>query len=232
MGNSVRSGSMYDAIGGVTYICYAWENCVRTEMPDTNIIYDEGLSYETAIKLFRENNDYQDNNLDPLPLIAYKRTVSRPSSERLLGVRSDAFRACTRDSEGNLLRYNVALIEFDLLFAYFAKDVELQDRFEIAFNTGQGLSELETFWVDYPEIGDVKYSIEWKDLEEYTINEDEGNHFKSIIGSATVRGFVFSFDDMPAGEIKQIDAKIISSGNLSEPELDELVSECIIEEGE
>ena len=229
MANNIIPDSMSDVLGGVTYISHAWENCVRTEMPTTNVIYDEGLSYETAVKLFRDNNNYQDNTLDPLPLIAYKRTVTQKIEDHLLGKRMLRKKACIRDENGDLVRYNVAYVEFDILFAYFTKDVELQERFEVAYQNGQGLSELEQFTVQFPDIGDVDYSIKWNDLDEFTINEDENNHFKSIIGSAKVRGFLFSFADKPSGEIKSIQANFISSDNLSEPELDELLGECIIE---
>jgi hypothetical protein len=221
---------MADVLGGVTYILAAWEDCVREEMPNTAVLYDDGLSYETAMKLFRDNNNNNLNTLDPLPMLAYKRTVAKPIEDHLLGKRADSKKACIRNANGELVRYNISYVEFDLLFAYFTKDVELQERFEIAYTNGTGISELETFQASYPEIGDVTYSMKWQELEEFTIQEDEANHFKSIIGSAKVRGFLFSFADKPQGEIRSIDARFVSSPNLAEEDLDELLSECIIEE--
>jgi hypothetical protein len=227
-GSNIRPNSMFDVLGTVTHVLDAWEECVRLELGQGIAVqFDEGLSYETAQKLLRENNDYSDQVQDGMPMLAYKRTVARRIEDHLLGKRASNFKACVRNSEGQLVLYNIAYVEFDILFAFFTKDIELQERFEIAYNNRQGISELQTFVAKLPEIGDMRYSIKWNDLDEYTIQEDENNYFKSLIGSAKVRGWFFSFDSI-AKEIGEIHAQIISSSNLSEPDLDELLGQCII----
>jgi hypothetical protein len=226
-GANIRSNSMGDVRGTVSHVMAAWEDCVRIEMPNTNVIYDEGLSYESAIRLFRDQNNYHDNNLDPLPLVAYKRTIGVPVRDRLLGLRADSCLVKKDEGNGTFSKWNVAYKEFDILFAYFTKDVELQERFEIAYNNGQGLSELEFFDAQLPELGAFRYSLEWNDLDEFTIQEDENNYFKSIIGSARLRGFFFSFDSI-VKDIREINANIISSDNLAEEGNDELLSNCVI----
>lgn len=226
--NEITRDSLYDVTGTATDVMYFWEEAVREELSNTAIIYDEGLSYQSALRLFRENNNYSDNFQDPIPMLAYKRTPVRPS-DKVLGRRFKNKKACVRKDDGTLDIFNIVAAEFDILFAYFCKDIELQEKFEVSYEAELGISELKTLKVNIRDIGDVNFHFEWEDLQELTIQEDEANYFKSIIGSVKVRGFFFVFNRNEGKVINTIDAKFISSPNLSEEGLDELLSNCIIE---
>lgn len=221
-----HSSAQNSVITTVTHFLDVFQSEMEHQLPNQTVIFDDGLSYRTAMEKIRAHNNYYGTNRDPLPCLAYKRTVLNQSKDRFAGARFKNYRLCHM-VDGTPLEYKGTYGEFDILFAYFTKDIELQEQFEVAYTNHSGISTVKEFVVDMQELGDFTYYAKWSDLEEYTVKEDEGNHFKSLIGKVTIRGFFFNFRS-EAKVIQEVNARIISSRNLAVSGLDEVLETSII----
>ncbi len=216
--------SQNDVIKTMTHVLLAFEGLVQTEMPDVNTVYDEQLSYETGIKKLLTDDNFSGNSRDPLPAFIYNRTILE-HAENQPGRRSQSFVGCKRFGDRSV-QYSATHGEFEIQFLYVTKDVEAQEKFEIVYNSNEGITGTKEVTVSMADLGDFKYYLDYQDLtEKQIIHEDV--YYKGIIGSIRVRGFYFTFRG-ESGIIQEINAKIISGeaqydseGNLIDPAIAE-----------
>lgn len=199
--------SLNNVISTVTHVLFGFEDMVREEIPDLPVVYDKELSYPTAIKLLLAKH----NDQDPLPFLAYNRTVARPT-EMGIGRRVRTYEGIHK-LEGNNIHYGASYDEFDLNFMFVSKSMEDIEKFEITYNSDEGISGTKELVIDMSDLGDFKYFLKYNEISDLDI-EHEGTYHKAIIGSITVRGFYFTFRST-SGIIKEINAKIWHSKGIN-----------------
>ena len=189
-------------------------------MPNISTVYDEQLSYETGIKKLMTDDNYSGNDRDPLPAFMYQRTILIPS-ESGVARRSKGKTGCIRIGD-KILTYSAFHGEFDINFLYVSESVELAEKFEVVYNSEEGITGTKEIVVSMGELGDFTYFLDYQDLTEKII-EHENVYYKGIIGSIKVRGFYFTFKG-ESGLIKEIQSRIIAGkpqynedGSLSDP---------------
>lgn len=218
--------SQNDVLTTVSHALYEFQGLVQAEMPNIPVIYDEELSFETAVKQIIANNSYGNSTpLDLMPFFAYTRTVLIPVQDRNAGGRASKKTACIRVGD-DVLQYNMVYGEFDINFLYASNNIEMTEKFEVVYNSEQGITGSKEITVDMAELGQFKYYLEYQDLSEKTIVHDDV-YYKGIIGSLKVRGFYFTFKGK-SGIIKEINARIISSCDIPNKVENEILGTIII----
>lgn len=220
-----NSNSQNDVITTMTHVLLSFQDAVRHEMPNCAIVYDEQLSYETAIEQYLANSNYNGSDGKPMPLFAYNRTVLI-DVEHGLGKRGKSQYGTLTLPNNKKAVYSTAYGEFEIQFVYFSKAVELSEKFEVVYNSDEGITGTKEIIVDMADLGEFKYFLDYQELTEKTI-EREDNFYKSIIGSIKVRGFYFTFRS-ESSVIAEINAKIYASRNVKEKLKDELIADNII----
>lgn len=203
--------SQNDVLTTVTHTLLAFENMVREEMPNIPIIYSEELDFESSVKRILENSSYNNSGLtDIVPFFAYNRTIMRNVEDRHLGIRSKGKTGCTRVGD-DVVQYAMAFGEFEIQFMYVSNSVELSEKFEVVYNSDEGISGSKEIVVDMDALGSFNYHMDYQELLEKSIVQED-NYYKMILGSIKVRGFYFTFRSQ-SGIIKEINQRILSSRN-------------------
>lgn len=222
MADNNEPNSQNDVISTVTHALYAFESLVETEMPNIPVVYAEALEFEGALKKIISSDNYNaTGRTDAIPFFAYNRTILKEVEDRHLGKRAKGKTGCIKVGD-EILQYGMAYGEFDIQFMYASHNVQLQDQFEVVYNSDEGISGSKEVVVDMDALGTFKYYLDYQELTEKTINFEE-IYYKLILGSIKVRGFYFTFKGS-SGIIKEINQNIISSCNLAEEGQDELLS--------
>lgn len=164
---------------------------VKIEIPEAHVVYDEQLSYTSAITAFRKNNVMDNTVQSVYPLFAFKRSVLR-YSESGRGRRSKVQRPSNKVDSSNSRVYRFVHGEFDLDFLYITKSMDDLERFEISYLAEDGLSGYREVDVDLSEeFGDASaiwhYFLDPGDLSDMSF-EEEGVYYKMVTGSFRVRG--------------------------------------------
>ena len=164
---------------------------VRSEIQNVNLVYDEKLSYETAITKFRSDNDI-DNSASSdtaLPLFAFRRSVLR-YADKGIGKRSPAGSNLGQILGNKRDVFKVAHAEMDIDFLFIVKSASDSELFEIEYLSETGLSKQKELLVDVrQDLGvELPYFVEYQPLTE-KVMESDTNFFKAISGSAKVTGY-------------------------------------------
>lgn len=187
---------------------------VKLEVPNAKFVYDEKLSYETAISKFRSDNNIGElsNETDALPLFAFKRSVLR-HTEKGMGKRAATglvdFKRNLPDGQSEI--FKIVHGEMDIDFLFIVKSAEDSELFEIEYLSETGISKQKELLVDLREdLGtDLQYFVEYGPLSDKSM-ESESNYFKAITGSVKVVGFYPVFKSS-AKQILNIHSKIYNS---------------------
>lgn len=174
----------------------------RDTQSNLKFVYDEALSYESALTKLRANNNMNSGSAETsvFPLLVFRRSALRHAQDGISRRAVSALPAKKVDvHSGTAELFNFMLGEFDLEFLYIVKTMEDLENFEIHYLSEEGLSKNKQIDVvfDGYENGErisddpfnyfLKFSGEF--LEKQV--EDEGNYYKGIMGAVSVRGWYF-----------------------------------------
>jgi hypothetical protein len=180
------------------------ENVIRAEMPDCRYVFDPELSYETGIQRLRANNKM--NELEgkeankPLPLFIFKRTaLMYPEEQQAPNMRSTHGSGFMKIANGKAAKYSFVHAEFSVDFLYVNPNMEMVERFEIAYLSKRGITGTTEFVVNLGDLGDFRYYLTWNDIIDVDMSTDT-NYSKAIASTVKIRGFFFVFET----EAKQI----------------------------
>lgn len=186
-----------NVLSTATLVMYELIQRIKEEMPDTKYVYDEALTYETAVKQFRDNNNMNEDEQVALPLFAFKRSVLRYADQNGgIGRRSTTKKAIY-NLPGELDNYVSSTLlqaEFDIDFAYITREITDLERFEVAYLSQKGFTRGEQLVVEIDELPEhLTYQVDFKEnLDDKTINLEE-NYYKVISGKFTIRGYFLVF---------------------------------------
>lgn len=166
---------------------------LKEEVPGIQFVYDESLSFETALATLRANNNEAGEKSGAYPLFIFRRSVLRYCKDGP-GKRSITNRARGVQSAGKVPIYRTVHGEFDVEFFYVAKTMEQLERFEIAYLAEESFSEDRELVVDLtPQIGSpMSYYLSPSPLSDKRV-QSEGVYYKGATGSLTIRGFYLVF---------------------------------------
>lgn len=180
----------------------------RIEAFDAGLAYvmDENLSYETGIAKWRQDNATNPNNISTLPIFIFRRSVLRAEDEKGNGLRSRNFQVKQLTENNTTKNFQAFFGAFDIDFLYVTKNMLDLERFELTYLQQSGLSKTKNIVIDFPELGERDYSLEYGPLDEKTINIDN-SYYKILSGTFIIRGLFFTFKS-ETGFIKTIKSKI------------------------
>lgn len=161
---------------------------IKQEITEVKCVYDEGLSFESALEKFRADNQEIQNYTNVYPLFIFRRSTLRyPSAGQ--GRRSVTNYASYKVSNTDSKQYKVPAGEFDIEFMYITKSMQDMERFEVAYLGEEGISEIKSLEVDLSsEVGaKFPYYTVHEPLTEKRINVDN-LYYKSLMGKVQVRG--------------------------------------------
>lgn len=170
-----------------------------------NAVYEENLDYEAALKKFvGEREDSPEENT--YPLLIFRRSVIRHMehgvSRRLTNYKildpsysNDAFET-----------YKGMFGEFDVEFLLVHPEMIELEKFELSYMTEAGQPTAKKFSYQLPSMGNFEFFAKYDVLSEKRI-ETQNNHFKGLVGTASIRGCYFVATGT-AAKIKTIDLKI------------------------
>jgi len=213
--------TLEDVKNSATHTMLSFEEMVRIEMPSFNVLFDNELTYTSALQEVFKRSSYDAINYKPLPLFAYNRTVLK-KTESAMGRRFSSQFGNVKLLDGSLVQYTMTNSEFDINFIAITEDMQTLEQFEVAYNSNDGISGSREITVDIPDIGVFKYFITYNDMESKEIIFEE-SYYKTIIGSATIRGFYFLFN-ASGKQISEINTRIIKSNDLLLKSQDEILS--------
>lgn len=176
--------------------------------PRLQFVYDENLTYETAVsKHRRDNPGFSSTSTPPFPLLAIRRSALR-WQEAGMGRRSVTHRALDVGSDTSSI-YKFVFGEFDLEFLFMHNQTFETEAFEINYLSELGISNDHTIDIELPEIGVFKNYCSFSELENKEFN-DIDNFFQSMSGRAVVKGVFMILDPRYTGakRIKEINTVI------------------------
>lgn len=172
---------------------------IRNCEPEIHTVYDEQLTYESAIQQFRDNNKDDDNQEVPYPLFAFKREALQYAEDRMPSKRLSRCTIKVPAADPNVTNEAIFFkgvhAQCDFPFIFFAKDIEWIEMFEIAYLGQEGITNITEIQIPLPDEyaqNALPYYLEWQPLESKEINK-EGSDFKSVSGVVRVNGMFMIF---------------------------------------
>lgn len=163
----------------------------KEEVDNLKVVYDENLSYETAVKAFRRSSSQDVVDSDLYPLFAYRRSVLRyvKPDNGAPGRRLVSMRPSQQLSSTQSMIYRCVQGEFDVEFLYITKSALDMEVFEISYLSEEGFPNTKRLQVDMGGVfaGPLDYYCKFGDLTDKKI-ESDGVYYKGITGTFTVRG--------------------------------------------
>ena len=189
-------------------------------MPNTGLVYDPELSYETATQRLRDNEHYNNDADVNSPLLAFRRTILREVDLQASGKRLPQHKIVNRlSSQQDPTIYAACMGTFNLEYMYFTKSMLACEQFEIAHAAKRGVSGLRQLKVNLgTELGILEYQLTHEPLEDLTIN-NAANYYKALGGVIIVHGIYLLFEEKGT-IIKDISARVnnfidqVGDGNL------------------
>ncbi len=184
-----------DVCGTLAPVLKEFLDNLKAVMPNVNYVYDEGLSYETAIKKFVSDNNNEDNPQVPLPLFAFRRSVLRRVVDSATGRRLSSQRV-TKSIEGSdttVSELKALHGEFDIEFLYINRDIDQLERFEILYNVEEGFIGTRKLSVEVGDLGMFDYFVTDKDGLESKEIVNESVSYKAVQSVFSIRGFFLTF---------------------------------------
>lgn len=195
-------------VSNVALVLKEYLDHLDREFPDQNIqyVYDENLSYESAIRNFRNNQNISNNTDQFLPAFAFRRSVFR-YRESGVGRRSIVCEALDRKiDEDRAFKYIFVSASIDVEFLYINDVMEEIEHFELIHMAEAMLNKKKNLEVAIPEVDTFQYQMEFQPLEGKTINIDD-NYYKGVSGRTTISGNFLLFTGT-SGIIKEIQVAV------------------------
>ena len=213
MADNNDTTSMLNANTLIGLILNEFLNHVDAWSPNLAYVYDESLTYDTAMEEYRASQNISKDGSLPMPLFAFRRSVlgfdDQSNGRR---IRSAKLKANLNNGTSQI--YKGFMGKFTIEFAYFTRSFRDMERFEVSYLSEQGLSSIKNLDVHIPILDSkMGYSLIYDDLEDKLVNI-ENSYYKSLSGTFTVKGIFTNFVDI-AKQILNASGTINVSNNLN-----------------
>lgn len=194
MANTNDTESMLNVVTLTGLILNEFLNQIEEWSHGLAYVYDEALTYETAVEKYRADKNISDNADTVMPLFAFKRTVVRPDVENSVGKRAGNSSIKCNLPDGTVEKYKGLMGTFSIEFLYITRDMQDLERFEISYLLERSVSNIKKLNVFLPAIDNtLDYGLRYGELDEKVINTDN-NYYKALSGVFTIHGMFLSFD--------------------------------------
>ena len=165
-------------------------NQFESRLPKIHTVYDESLSYETAIARYRANNDLGQDSQEAFPLFAFNRSVLRYAPQGI-GRRSVTKRPMSYEAgDDTATIYKSVFGEFDISYLFVTPMMSDIENFEISYLGEESVGSEKEFNVRHSDMGDFPYYVTMEPLDDLRVNID-GSYYKAVGGRSVIRGFFF-----------------------------------------
>lgn len=196
--------------------------------PQLAYVYDEALTYETAVEKHRTDKNISDNADSVLPLFAFKRSVLVPDTENSTGRRIGNSKIKCTLPDGTIETYKGMAGTFNIEFLYISRNMQDIERFEISYLLERSVSDIKNLDVFIPKLDTtIPYSLRYNDLDEKIINTDN-NYYKALSGVFSLHGIFLSFENV-GKRIEQINQSVREPVTGTTPETSQSLCNITIE---
>lgn len=184
-----------DVVTTATHVLSAFEDMVEAELgEETSVVYDEALTFESGIKAYLNKNNFNGQERTDYPVFLYNRSQLQwppgVAPSRRLNVMNAG---TTQLVNGKAVNYRATQGQFKIQFLYLCRDVQTQERFEVAYQGERGISANRTILVDMKgSLGAFPYYLTYSELAQKQINFED-SAYTAIMGELTARGVYFTF---------------------------------------
>lgn len=198
-------------VSNVALVMKEFLDCIERQFPDMNFVYDEQLTYETANKAFRRNQEMQGDTDPFFPCFAFRREVLR-WQENGQGRRATQCPVLNPDIENDrtFLYRNVSGL-LELQFLYLDVSAEHVEKFELIYLSESLLNRKRVLEAEIPELGTFSYSVMFEPLESKLFSIDD-NYYKAVSGVVRLKGSFLLFEGT-ANVIKEINISVQNFNN-------------------
>ena len=192
-------------ISNVSLVLEQFLNGVIIDHPRIKTIYDEGLSFDSALKKFRANQDFEPAATEFLPVFIFNREPLQFAEG--LNKRSQSQQTCVLASDpnqGSIYKFIVGDLFLDYQVVF--REIHEWEKMEALHLVGQGFTSNKNLVVNLPEVGEYNYQVEYEPLSDKVVNY-EGAIYKSITSRAKISGtYLFFMGTAPT--IKEIEISV------------------------
>lgn len=182
----------HDVVTNMALVLKEFLNRMSEDFPFASCVYDEELSYETALGNWRAKQQTLGTNAPFLPAFIFRRAALR-HIEHGVGRRAPYCKVLKPQGD-NALLYKMVHGELEVNWMYVNEKMSELEKFEISYLAESGLAGNKAMNVLIPELGEFEYHINYdRDLSDKPVSHDD-NYYKAVMGSARIRGFFFLFD--------------------------------------
>ena len=184
---------------------------MKLRYTDSEFKFDPTMGYVESVSGLRSLRHSLDvTSFNVFPLFVFNRTNLVPVSDfnrRFTPIKKDI-------GLGTAIQYYMKVLQCDLMFKVFSKDIIFSDTFEIMYGLVESVNKIKKFTVTLPEIGDFDFYIEWEPLDETEYNKED-NFYISKSFKAVLKGSFLIVDEtaLDIKIIKTIKAKIFDFHN-------------------
>jgi len=181
---------------------------IKTRYTAAEFKFDPNMGYVESVSGLRSlRHSLDETNFNLFPLFVFNRTNMVPVDNF-----NRRFSPIDKDTlAGTATIYSMKLLQCDIMFKVFSKDVIFADTFEIMYGVNESVNQIRKFTVTLPDIGDFDFYIDWKNLDETEYSKTD-NFYISKSFSGTLKGSFFIVDESTIGTnlITTIRAKIMN----------------------
>lgn len=189
------TNSQNNVVTTLTMVLSKFIDIFSTELDGLNIVYDENLEYESALRKYRSDNNLDGSSPVPYPLLAIRRSVLRHATDRSPSKRMGRMLVSNTVSNEVSQEFRSVHGEIDLEFLYINNSISDVEKFEIVYSCQEGISNFTQIDVNLPEEyggGSLPYFAMWEDLEDKKFEFQDTFH-KMIAGKVTIVGHYLTF---------------------------------------
>lgn len=183
-------------VTNMAYVLKEFLNKMNEDFPTASCVYDERLSYETALRNWRAKQNSLGTQASFLPAFVFKRSVLR-HTDHGISRRAPFCKVLNKDGASADV-YKMIRGELEVQWMYVNDRMSAIEKYEIAYLADCGLAGNKELKVLIPDFGEFTYYVHYeRDLQEKTIEHDE-NYYKGVMGVARITGQYLLFDQTSA----------------------------------
>jgi len=160
--------------------------------PNINFIFSQSIDYEIGFgnrKNWKISNDIY-NNIDVTPALLWNREPLRVAEPLLDKGRKTSYKIHDGIDHADILAY--AAPNLEIKFAFITNSLQELELIEAVYTCA--MQDVISMKIDYPVFGEFSYTVDFKELDELTINK-EGSSYYLLASSATIQGAIFVLID-------------------------------------
>lgn len=208
-----------DTVGPAAFILKGITDALKQQVPNLYPLYDPDLSYERVqggYRAMRAGNKIPGTPRNPedpkpsaWPIFGFNRSPIKYNS--VMQKRAVTQAVGVADDLGQQVNFHAFFGEMMITFAFFCDSPAMLEKWETAYLAKAAISNLRTFTINLPVIGEVTYDVEWGELDSILSSKDPVE-YNAFTGMCRVTGLFIALTET---ENRIIDRIIVDVRNWS-----------------